>query len=179
MAAPATAATQKRWLTASTGKLSKVEDLKVGHDALHALVVRVNLTSVQRILSNEAAWDLLPQETQQRLYDLLPKVPEGRTHNSDVHPLKSPYKRHIEREIKWWHDDLKDGKETKAWRDDAMKAGQNRSAGLWDDWKEAHREETWGPRKDENEVIKEEKLETITNGQEVEDSEAGEDAIMS
>lgn len=100
------------------------------------------------------AWELLPLETRQRLYELLPPAPEGRPHNPDVHPLKSLYQKNIVSEMRAWQEDLKDGKETKKWRDEAMQAGQDRSLGLWDDWKEAHREETWGPRQNENDETK-------------------------
>lgn len=117
------------------------------------------------------AWGLLPLATRQRLYELLPSALEGRPHNPDVHPLKSLYDQNILAEIRAWQTDLKDGKETKKWREEALQAGQDRSLGLWDDWKEAHREETWGPRQDENEEMKD-------DAPEIADSEDGNDIVI-
>jgi hypothetical protein len=114
------------------------------------ILLRINtLTANQIVLRKEAAWSLLPLETRQRLYELLPTVPEGcPPHDPNVHPLKSLYQERITAEFKWWQDDLKDGKETKRWREEALQAGHDRSLGLWDDWKEAQREATF--RKIEN-----------------------------
>lgn len=161
MSNPSTA--QKRWLTASTGKLSKV-DIGVGH--LHLMLKRIVSNVLQVVLRKEMAWALLPLETRQRLYELLPPAPEGRPHNPDVHPLKSLYSKNITGEMRAWQEDLKDGKETKKWRDEALQAGQNRSLGLWDDWKEAHREEVWGPRQDENGETKSAEREVPDSGDE-------------
>lgn len=130
------------------------------------------LTADQIVLRKEAAWEDLPLETKQRLYELLPKAPDGRPHNPEVHPLKTLYANNIKGELHAWQEDLKDGKETKKWRDEALKAGQDRSLGLWDEWKETHREETWGPRQDENEEVED-------DAPEIDDSEDGKDVVMS
>ncbi|CZT18760.1 uncharacterized protein RCC_04604 [Ramularia collo-cygni] len=142
----ASLATQKKWLTASNGKLSKVG-------------------KISAVLQKEMAWELLPPEARQRLYELLPEAPEGRPHNPDVHPFKTMYLERIKTESENWHNDLKDGKETKKWRDEAMQAGRDRSLGLWDDWKEARREETWGVRQDENVEKEDDKPETLDGGE--------------
>lgn len=125
----------------------------------------------QIVLRKEAAWKTLPLATRQRLYDLLPRESEEQPHDPDVHPLKSRYSTRIMSEVKAWQDDLKEGKETKKWREEAMQAGQDRSLGLWDDWKEANREQTWGPRQAENEESKE-------NEPEIDDNEGEKDVVM-
>lgn len=53
---------------------------------------------------------------------------------------------HIEKEVRVYQTDLSDGKETKKWREDAMKAGLERSSGAWDALKEQQRQEEWGER---------------------------------
>ena len=54
------------------------------------------------------------------------------------------YKPYIEEELRRWQEDLKDGREGKKWRDEAMQAGKDRVQGKFDEWKEAEREEYWG-----------------------------------
>ena len=54
------------------------------------------------------------------------------------------YKPYIEEELRRWQEDLKDGREVKKWRDEAMQAGRDRVEGKFDQWKEAEREEYWG-----------------------------------
>lgn len=142
------------------------------------------LIVIQTSLTKEEAWEILPLATRQRLYGLLPPAPEGRPHNFDVHPCKTLYKDNITKEIKAWQEDLKEGKETKKWREEALQAGHDRSQGLWDDWKEAHREETWGPRQDENEEINEDapEINESENGNDApehNENESGKDVIMS
>jgi hypothetical protein len=84
-------------------------------------------------------------EARQQLYTLLPPPQEGEPeHNPDVHPLKSMYKPYIEEELRRWQEDLKDEREGKKWREEAMQAGRDRVQGKFDEWKEAEREEYWG-----------------------------------
>jgi hypothetical protein len=87
----------------------------------------------QQILSKEAAWDTLDSETRQRLYALLPaSVPGDMPHDPNVNPLQSRFGKAIEKELRKWQDDLKEGRETKKWREEAMLAGKDRSSGSAD-----------------------------------------------
>jgi hypothetical protein len=62
----------------------------------------------------------LDLETRQRLYSLLPpSTNEEFPHNFDVNPLQSQFGKGIEKELRKWQDDLKDGRDTKKWRDEA------------------------------------------------------------
>jgi hypothetical protein len=80
---------------------------------------------------------------------LPPPLAGEAAHDIDVHPLKTRYRPFIEEELRRWQDDVRDGKEGKKWREDAMKAGQDRAAGKWDEWKEQQKQLEWGV-KDEN-----------------------------
>ena len=87
----------------------------------------------QQILRKEGAWQTLDLETRQRLYSLLPpSANEEFPHNFDVNPLRSQFGKGIENELRKWQDDLKDGRETKKWRDEAMQAGRDRASGAFD-----------------------------------------------
>lgn len=97
------------------------------------------------MLRKEEAWETLDFQTREHLYSLLPAPQEGEPeHNPDVHPLKSHYKSHIEEELRRWQEDLKDGREGKKWREEAMQAGQDRIDGKFDEWKEMEKEQYWG-----------------------------------
>jgi len=63
-----------------------------------------------------------------------------------VHPLRTNYKSYIEEELRCWQEDLKDGREAKKWRMEAMQAGKDREDGKFEKWIEREREEYWGPR---------------------------------
>lgn len=72
-------------------------------------------------------------ETRQRLYSLLPpSTNEDTPHNLNVNPLQSRFGKGIEKELRKWQDDLKDGREVKKWRDEAMQAGRDRASGAFD-----------------------------------------------
>lgn len=101
---------------------------------------------LQIVLRDEAAWNTLPKETREELYRYLPKLPGG--YNIDVHPLSTSLQPYIEGEIRLYQTDLNDGKETKKWREEAMKAGMERSSGSWDALKEQQLEEDWGKIED-------------------------------
>lgn len=112
------AAQQKRWLTHPTSKLGKID--------------------IVSILRKDDAWILLPQETREMIYLLLPAPREGESpHDLDIHPLNTKYKPYIEEELRRWQADLKDGREGKKWREEAVQAGRDRKAGKFD-------EEYWG-----------------------------------
>ncbi|EME47183.1 hypothetical protein DOTSEDRAFT_124793 [Dothistroma septosporum NZE10] len=116
---------QKTWLVNKSSKLGKIE-----------------LTDLLR--KNEA-WALLPQEDRQKLYNMLPKPQEGEAqHNLGANPMQTMYRPYIEAELRKWQDDLREGKETKAWREQAIEAGKEREKGVWDEWKEAQRQLDWG-----------------------------------
>lgn len=92
------------------------------------------------------AWETLSAEKRDELYGYLPTVPGA--HNIDAHPMSTALRAHIEEEIRVYQTDLNDGKETKKWREDAIKAGRERSSGAWDTLREQQREEEWGKRSD-------------------------------
>ena len=71
-------------------------------------------------------------ETRQRLYSLLPPSADEMPHNLNVNPLQSQCGKGIEKELRKWQDDLKDGREVKKWRDEAMQAGRDRASGAFD-----------------------------------------------
>lgn len=76
---------------------------------------------------------------------MLPPPQEGEPpHNIDVNPMRTMYRPYIEEELHRWQDDLREGKETKTWREQAIEAGRERESGVWDEWKEAQRELDWG-----------------------------------
>ena len=72
-------------------------------------------------------------ETRQRLYSLLPPPANEVPHNLNVNPLQSQFGKGIEKELRKWQDDLKDGREVKKWREEAMQAGRDRASGVFDD----------------------------------------------
>ena len=84
-----------------------------------------------------------------------------------MHPLKSVYKSYIEEELRRWQEDLKDGREGKKWREEAMQAGQDRVEGKFDEWKELEREQYWGKQavQDENAVVTDEEVVEVRDSQ--------------
>ncbi|KAK0932787.1 hypothetical protein LTR29_015639 [Friedmanniomyces endolithicus] len=129
---------ERRLLTAERSKLGKV-DLAEWSD------------TIQTSLRREGAWDTLSFETREKLYALLPAPRQGEPpHDPDVNPLKTAYRPYIEEELRIWQDDLKDGKETKKWREEAMLAGVERREGKYDEWKENERERNFGGVEVEN-----------------------------
>jgi hypothetical protein len=87
----------------------------------------------QQILHKEAAWETLDLETRQRLYALLPASIAGEMpHDPSVNPLQSQFGKAIENELRKWQDDLKEGRETRKWREEAMLAGRDRTSGSLD-----------------------------------------------
>ena len=123
-------AAEKRMLTAPNSKLTKV-DLAVSVQ-LRGIPQNADQTKKQ-ILRKESAWETLDLETRQRLYSLLPPpVNEDMPHNLNVNPLQSQFGKGIENELRKWQDDLKDGRESKKWRDEAMQAGRDRASGAFD-----------------------------------------------
>lgn len=86
----------------------------------------------KQILRKESAWETLDLETRRRLYSLLPPpINEDMPHNLNVNPLQSQFGKGIENELRKWQDDLKDGRESKKWRDEAMQAGRDRASGAF------------------------------------------------
>lgn len=57
-----------------------------------------------------------------------------------MNPLESSLGREIEDELRKWQEDLKAGRESKKWRDEAMQAGRDRRSGKFDDVLRAARE---------------------------------------
>lgn len=96
------AAYQKRLLTAENSRLGKVD--------------------IIALLRRDDAWIQLPQDTREHLYSLLPSPDyQERPRDPDVNPLAIEELRpHIEAELKRWQDDLRAGRETKKWKNEAM-----------------------------------------------------------
>ncbi|KAK3074585.1 hypothetical protein LTR53_002863 [Teratosphaeriaceae sp. CCFEE 6253] len=106
---------------------------------------KLGTADLSTILRKEGAWDTLPLETREKLYALLPSPSADEPpHDPAVNPLKTTYRQYIEEELRVWQADLKDGKETKKWREEAMLAGEERKAGKFDEWKESERERSFG-----------------------------------
>ncbi|KAK5155644.1 hypothetical protein LTS14_005905 [Recurvomyces mirabilis] len=125
---------QKRLLTSEKSKLGNVD-----------------LTNTQTLLKKPGLWDALPLEKRQELYAMLPTPADGQTpHDPAMNPLRSEHHFYIEEALRKWQDDLKDGKEEKKWRQDAMKASVDRKEGKFNEWRAAERERHWGV-KDEGE----------------------------
>jgi hypothetical protein len=57
-------------------------------------------------------------------------------HDLSVNPLQSRFGKAIENELRKWQDHLKEGRETKKWREEAMLAGRDRTSGNLDVVKE-------------------------------------------
>lgn len=97
------------------------------------------------MLRQPDAWDSLDEETQVKLWDMLPAPPEGedKPHHSQ-HPLGSEYRFHIETALRRWQADLQDGREAKGWRKEATEAVRERAEGKFNDWQAEQREMTWG-----------------------------------
>lgn len=71
-------------------------------------------------------------ETKQRLYSLLPPTNGETPHDPNVNPLRTQFGKGIENELRKWQDDVKDGRESKKWRDEAIQAGRDRASGAFD-----------------------------------------------
>ncbi|OQN99587.1 hypothetical protein B0A48_14729 [Cryoendolithus antarcticus] len=103
-----TAASEKRLLVAPTSKLT-------------------NINSLPTMLSQPAAWSTLPLSTRQHLYSLLPSPEAGEAPwDPDMHPMDTRLRSHISAELNAWQGDLRDGREVKKWRDEAVGAGRKR-----------------------------------------------------
>lgn len=87
----------------------------------------------------------MPEETRRAIYTLLPEPRANEpAHNIEVNPLDTSYRPYIEEEARLFQDDLKDGKEAKKWRDDAIEAGAELRAGKFDEWTAMEKDEKWG-----------------------------------
>jgi hypothetical protein len=83
---------------------------------------------------------------------MLPVPQEGeQAYDTTVHPLHTPLKPYIEEALKEWQEDLKEGRETKKWRDQAMQAGASREAGEFDEWKASEEEKWYGGKENDEE----------------------------
>ncbi|KAK6427922.1 hypothetical protein LTR95_015939 [Oleoguttula sp. CCFEE 5521] len=103
-----TAASERRLLVAPTSKLT-------------------NINSLPTMLSQPAAWSTLPLPTRQHLYSLLPPPGAGEAPwDPEVHPMDTKLRSHISAELNVWQGDLRDGREVKKWRDEAVGAGRKR-----------------------------------------------------
>nr|POF17766.1 hypothetical protein CFP56_13178 [Quercus suber] len=101
---------------------------------------RVNLVG---FLDNEKAWMTLPKALRQELYSQLPTI-GNESHDIDINPLHSALRPYMEDAIANWQEDLREGRESKKWRQEAIDAGRERERGKFDEYSEAHKEEWWG-----------------------------------
>jgi hypothetical protein len=80
------------------------------------------------MLSKDEAWDTLDLPTRQRLYALLPAPSGGEApHDPTVNPMQTDHAEAIEFVLEKWQSNLKDGRETKKWRDEAVRTGRERA----------------------------------------------------
>lgn len=83
-------------------------------------------------MRKDGAWDVLSLEKRQQLYALLPAPQEGdEPYNPDVNPLESILGPEIEDELRKWQDDLRAGRETRKWKDEAIQAANDRMSGKY------------------------------------------------
>lgn len=132
------------------GRLIKAQGSEMG---------RVNIVE---LMQQDGAWSDIPLNARQRIYSLLPPPLHGQ-HDYDVHPLKTPYKSIIARELRLWQDDLISGFETRKWRTEAVQNSMNRRGGAENQWRVALAEEHWGrefgPLHERSEMLRKEKEE--------------------
>ncbi|WPH03478.1 Hypothetical protein R9X50_00635800 [Acrodontium crateriforme] len=130
---------QKKLLSSANSKLGKAD--------------------LSAILRKEGAWNTLAEHTRREIYMLLPEPRASEPdHNVDVNPLDTRYRPYIEEEARIFLLDLKDGKEGKKWRDNAIEAGAELRAGKFDEWAAMDKDEKWGaiPDEKDNDIISEE-----------------------
>lgn len=114
---------EKRLLTAQASELGRVDIVK--------------------LMQQDDAWTKIPVEARERIYSLLPPPLEGQ-HDYNAHPLQTPNKAIIARELRLWQDDLASGFETRKWRSESMQDSMNRRGGAENTWRVALAEEHWG-----------------------------------
>nr|POE46182.1 hypothetical protein CFP56_73561 [Quercus suber] len=85
----------------------------------------------------------LPKAVRQGLYDQLPTAGTG-SHDIDNNPLHTAFRPYMEDAIANWQGDLREGRESKKWRQEAIDAGTQRESGKFDEYTVAHKEEWWG-----------------------------------
>ncbi|KAI7506351.1 hypothetical protein KC367_g151 [Hortaea werneckii] len=129
---------QKRMLTSDKSKLKdvKISDLLVSPLTLtrkedeKGTTLSDQLPFSQNVLATPAAWTALPLPVRQHLYTLLPPPePHEPAHDPEINPMQTAYRPYIEEELSQWQADLGNGFETKKWRDDAIRASQERLEG--------------------------------------------------
>ncbi|KAK5104862.1 hypothetical protein LTR62_002767 [Meristemomyces frigidus] len=104
------------------------------------------------VLRKQDAWDTLPLETRQELYNMLPAPSDDvAAHDVDVNPLKTPLRPYIEAALRQFQEDLGEGKESKKWREAGMRASADRKEGLYEGCKEEERERYRGGKKEVDE----------------------------
>lgn len=50
---------------------------------------------------------------------------------------------HLDNALRGWQGDLRAGRETKKWREEAMRAGRDRADGKFDDYMDEQRADLW------------------------------------
>ncbi|KAF1353393.1 ASX homology domain-containing protein [Delphinella strobiligena] len=125
--------TNTRLLTQSNSKLAKADIIKV--------------------LANEEAWSALSEEQQIKLYDMLPPSNDQATPlDHRIHPFRTEYAPYIKHFLHEWQTDLKDGRNTLKWHNEARQASGERAAGMYDEVLAKDREEKWGVKVEDGEA---------------------------
>lgn len=134
---------QKRMLTQATSQLGKVNLIVSPY--VSAFSTDFSLTRDQEILENDNAWMTLSKEIRQGLYDQFPAPLAGaEPRDIDINPLHSMFRPYVEDAITAWQEDLREGRETKKWRQDATDIAKQRELGKFDEYRTTYREEWWG-----------------------------------
>lgn len=106
-------------------------------------MISKQLTHQQDVLDNDKAWMALPKPVRQDLYKQLPTV-GPHPHDVEINPLHTALRPYMQDAILSWQEDLREGRESKKWRQEAIDTGKERESGKFDEYRIAHKEEWWG-----------------------------------
>lgn len=70
-----------------------------------------------------------------------------------MHPFKTEYAPYIKHFLHEWQSDLREGRNTTKWRNEARLASGERAAGMFDHVLAKEREERWGAKVEEEEKV--------------------------
>lgn len=141
---------QKKWLTDPKGKLAKADVVVSRTSIFHSNNVN---TAEKAMLRKDEAWAALSREKREEIYAYFPEPKEDEEpYDVDVNPMHTKLTHILEDNILRFHKDLSDGKETKAWRDNALKASTARREEGWDAMRKKHRKEERAKREAANQT---------------------------
>lgn len=141
---------QKKWLTDPKGKLAKADLVVSPTSILHSNNVN---TGEKAMLRKDEAWATLSREKREEIYAYFPEPKEDEEpYDVDVNPMHTKFAPKLEDNILRFQKDLQDGKETKAWRDNALKASKARREEGWDAMRKKHRKEERAKREAANQT---------------------------